>query len=119
MVVAEGVDSYNPDNSIDYSSGWTQDSNGNFFDENNNLIDQSGELPGDFNTSYDPVLDSATLGGDGIPSDSSIDSGDPYAYDTSSLTPDTQEYASQPDNYDPNAYDSNYDNGYDYYNTGY
>ena len=122
MVVAEGVDSYNPDNSIDYSSGWTQDSNGNFFDENNNLIDQSGELPGDFNTSTDPVLDSAVVGNDGlggVPSDSSIDSGDPYAYgydpyayDTSSLTPDTQDYASQPSD---SSYDSSYDPyAYDY-----
>jgi hypothetical protein len=100
MVVAQGVDSYNPDGSIDFQGGMTQDANGNLYDVNNDLVDQSGELPGDFNTPSDPILDSAVVGNDGlggVPSDSS----------SSNLTPDTQDYASQPDNYDSSYNDPN------------
>jgi hypothetical protein len=130
VVVGQGVDSYSRDENgnytVDYTSGMSE-INGNLYDVNNELVDQSGPLPGDFvQPPSDPVLDSSTIdengnpvgdyGGGGTPIDSTIDSSyDPYASsvsndlytgaDTSSVTPDTQDYASDPYAYDSSSYD--------------
>jgi hypothetical protein len=127
VVVGQGVDSYSRDASgnytVDYSSGMSE-INGNLYDVNNELVDQSGPLPGDVvqAPTGDPVLDSSTIDQNGNPvgydtsgsgndnTSSDAVSNDLYTgTDTSTVTPDTQDYASQDNSSSDSSYDPNAD----------